>query len=154
MHIGHNPLRSASAMSEWLSQSHFDLCPIQWSTKWDTGQCVDLSTADSNKWLTLLKAHLEGQKQGDSTASDHQLLGSLRQRQRRLTDAQVTEMAEKYQMGATVYELAAEYGCHRTTVAERLKKAGIAMRGQSPTPGVIKSVNDSVSAPTLCGMAC
>jgi len=53
-----------------------------------------------------------------------------------------------------VYELAAEYGCHRTTVAERLKKAGIAMRGQSPTPGVIKSVNDSGSAPTLCGMAC
>jgi len=115
---------------------------------------VGLSTPDSNKWLTLLKALLEGQKQGDSTVSDYQLLGSLRQRQRRLTDAQVTEMAEKYQMGATVYELAAEYCCHRTTVAERLKKAGIAMRGQSPTPGVIKSVNDSVSAPTLCGMAC
>jgi hypothetical protein len=115
---------------------------------------VDLSTPDSNKWLTPLKARSEGQKQGDSTASDDQLLGSLRQRQRRLTDAHVTETAEKYQRGATVYELAAEYGCHRTTVAERLKKAGIAMRGQSPTPGVIKSVNDSGSAPTLCGMAC
>ena len=39
-----------------------------------------------------------------------------------------------------MYELAAEFGCHRTTVAERLKKAGISMRGQSPTPEVIDSM--------------
>ena len=43
-------------------------------------------------------------------------------------------MAAKYEAGATVYELAAEFDCHRTTVAERLKKAGIEMRLQSPTP--------------------
>jgi predicted transcriptional regulator len=41
-------------------------------------------------------------------------------------------MTTKYEAGATVYELAAEFGCHRTTVAERLKKAGIVMRLQSP----------------------
>ena len=34
-----------------------------------------------------------------------------------------------------MYEIAAEFGCHRTTVAERLKKVGISMRGQSPTSG-------------------
>ena len=39
-----------------------------------------------------------------------------------------------------MYELAAEFGCHRATVAERLKKAGIAMRGQSPTPEAIDSM--------------
>ena len=43
-------------------------------------------------------------------------------------------MATKYEAGATVNELAAELGCHRTTVAERLKQAGTVMRGQSPTP--------------------
>jgi lambda repressor-like predicted transcriptional regulator len=30
-----------------------------------------------------------------------------------------------------VYELATGFGCHRTTVAERLKKAGVSMRLQS-----------------------
>jgi DNA invertase Pin-like site-specific DNA recombinase len=101
---------------------------------------VALSTADSNKWLTLLKARSEGQKPSGSTISDYRLNGSIRQRQRRLTEAQVAEMATKYQAGATVYELAAEFGCHRTTVAERLKKAGIVMRGQTPTPEAIDSM--------------
>lgn len=125
-------------MSERLSQSHFDLCPIQWSTKWDTGHMVDLSTADSNKWLTLLVARSDGQKRADSTVSDHQLLGPLHQQQRRLTTAQVIEMASKYETGATVYELAAEFGCHRTTVSARLKKAGVVMRIHSPGAATIE----------------
>jgi DNA-binding Lrp family transcriptional regulator len=41
-------------------------------------------------------------------------------------------MALRYDAGATVYELAAEFGCHRATVAERLKKAGVVIRLQSP----------------------
>ncbi len=49
-------------------------------------------------------------------------------------------MAAKYKAGATVYELAAEFGCHRTTVAERLKTVGIALRGQSPTTEAIDSM--------------
>ncbi len=49
-------------------------------------------------------------------------------------------MAAKYEAGATGYELATEFGCHRATVAERLKKAGIVIRGQSPTPEVIDSM--------------
>jgi lambda repressor-like predicted transcriptional regulator len=52
----------------------------------------------------------------------------------------VIEVAARYEGGATVYELAAEFGCHRTTVAARLKKAGIAMRCQSPTSEAIDSM--------------
>src|ERR1039458_7686270 len=101
---------------------------------------VALSTADSNKWLLLIESHLERQTPEVITSSDYQLLGSIRQRQRRLTGAQVVEMAARYQDGATVYELSDEFGCNRTTVAARLKKAGIAMRGQSPTSEVIDSM--------------
>jgi transposase-like protein len=101
---------------------------------------VALSTADSNKWLLLKEGHLERQTPEVITSSDYQLLGSIRQRQRRLTEAQVVEMAAKYEAGATVYELAAEFGCHRTTIAKRLKKAGIVMRGQSPAPEDIDSM--------------
>lgn len=39
-----------------------------------------------------------------------------------------------------VYELATEYGCRRTIVAERLKKAGVLMRGQSPKPEAIDAM--------------
>jgi lambda repressor-like predicted transcriptional regulator len=39
-----------------------------------------------------------------------------------------------------VYELAAEFGCHRTTIADRLKKAGIAIRGQSPKSQAMDSM--------------
>ena len=46
-------------------------------------------------------------------------------------------MATKYEAGATVYELAAEFGCHRTTVATRLKKAGVTLRLQSPTTDIV-----------------
>jgi len=101
---------------------------------------VDLSTADSNKWLILLGSRLKCQKPDDSTDSDYRLNGTIRQRQRRLTEFQMVEMAEKYEAGSTVYELATEFGCHRTTVSARLKKAGIVMRGQSPTPEVIDSM--------------
>ena len=39
-----------------------------------------------------------------------------------------------------MYELAAEFGCNRSTVAARLKKAGIVMRLQSPRAEVIESM--------------
>ena len=93
---------------------------------------VALSTADSNKWFLLKEGHMARQSPEVITSSDHQLLGPLRQRQRRLTGAQIVEMAAKYQSGATVYALAAEFGCHRTTVSARLKKAGATLRLQSP----------------------
>ena len=99
-----------------------------------------LSTADSNKWLLLKEGHLEKQAPEVITSSDYQLLGSIRQRQRRLTEAQVAEMRTKYQAGATVYELAAEFGCHRATVASRLERAGISMRLQSPLPEVVDEI--------------
>jgi DNA-directed RNA polymerase specialized sigma24 family protein len=70
-------------------------------------------------------------------ASDYQLLGSIRQQQRRLTVAQVVKMVERYKEGATVYELSAEFGCHRTTVSARLKKAGVSLRLQRPTSEAI-----------------
>ena len=43
-------------------------------------------------------------------------------------------MCQKYRNGATIYELGREFGIDRHTVAVRLKKAGVRMRLQSPTP--------------------
>ena len=104
------------------------------------GAEVALSTADTNKWLLLIEDRLGGQTPEDHTSSDYQLLGPIRQRQRWLTRAQVIEMAARYEEGATVYELAAEFGCNRTTVSARLKKVGIVMRLQSPGAAAIESM--------------
>jgi uncharacterized lipoprotein YmbA len=46
-------------------------------------------------------------------------------------------MAAKYDAGAKVYESAAEFGCHRATVAERLKKAGVVLRASDQRPKIL-----------------
>ena len=71
------------------------------------------------------------------TSSDYRLLGPVRQRQRRLTTAQVAAMAAKYEAGDTVYQLAIEYSIDRRTVSDRLKKTGVRMRFQPPPTNMI-----------------
>jgi hypothetical protein len=97
---------------------------------------VALSTADTNKWSTLLNKSLYGSETKPIPSHDERI-GPIRQRQRRLTEAQVADMAARYLQGASVYELAVGFGCNRATVAERLKNIGIKMRLQSPTPEVV-----------------
>ena len=96
-----------------------------------------LSTTDTNKWLTLIESRLVKQIPEVINSSDYQLVGPISQRQRRLTKAQVIDLAARYEAGATVYELAAEFGCHRTTVSARLKEAGVRMRLQPPPDAMI-----------------
>ena len=92
---------------------------------------VALSTADTNKWATLLnRGYLTPEPQ--VTRFDYERTGPIRQRQRRLNEAQALLMATQYQTGATVYQLAKEFGVSRHTVSERLKKAGMEMRQQPP----------------------
>jgi len=100
---------------------------------------VALSTADTNKWSTLLeKRHQTSELK--VTAVEYERTGPIRQRQRRLTEDQVKQMAARYHEGAAVYELAKEFGIRRATVSERLKKAGVSMRCQPPRSELINSM--------------
>ena len=49
-------------------------------------------------------------------------------------------LRDRYNEGATVYELANEFGIRRATVSERLKKAGVSMRCKSPRSELINSM--------------
>lgn len=51
----------------------------------------------------------------------------------RVSDAKAQRIVESYRAGRTIYELADEYGVHRATVSEVLKREGVSMRRQSPT---------------------
>jgi AraC-like DNA-binding protein len=58
----------------------------------------------------------------------------------RLTAGQLARLVERYQSGATVYDLAAEFGMHRATVARRLKGAGVTLRLHGPTSANIDNM--------------
>ncbi len=67
-----------------------------------------------------------------TTSFDYERTGPIKQRQRRLSETQALLMANKYENGTTVYQLAKDFGISRQTVSKRLKKAGVTMRQQSP----------------------
>lgn len=54
-----------------------------------------------------------------------------------LTDRQINRLIERYEAGATVYELAAEFRVERRTVAVQLRRHGVTLRRQSPTAAEI-----------------
>ena len=45
------------------------------------------------------------------------------QDQKRLSDDEIRQIAEKYSAGASTYELAVEFDCHRSTISRVLKKS-------------------------------
>jgi DNA-binding CsgD family transcriptional regulator len=101
---------------------------------------VALSTADTNKWSTLADRESWGPKPGTVAAlnaQDGREARVIRQRQRRLTNAQAERLVARYRESATVYQLADEFGIARHTVSERLKRAEVAMRHRSPSKDVI-----------------
>ncbi len=94
---------------------------------------VGLSDADSNLWAPLLEqtslaksglARRPERANGDGldTAS------RIQRPQAALSSGQVDQMVVLYEGGATVYELANLFNCHRQTVSRWLKSRGVQMR--------------------------
>jgi DNA-binding CsgD family transcriptional regulator len=54
-----------------------------------------------------------------------QIKHRVQRRQRWLTPSEVQQIIESYQNSAKVYELAAQFNCHRTTISAHLKRNGI-----------------------------
>jgi transposase-like protein len=52
----------------------------------------------------------------------------------RLNDRQIARLVERYEAGVTTYELATEFGVHRTTLSQHIKTARVKMRLQPLTP--------------------
>lgn len=63
--------------------------------------------------------------------------GRKRTTQPRLSDEKVSQIVTAYETGKTVFELAAEYGCHRVTFSAVLKRRGVILRRTSPTAAQI-----------------
>lgn len=50
---------------------------------------------------------------------------SIKQQQKHLSEAETRTIVEKYTSGTSTYELAQEFGCHRYTISNALKRSGI-----------------------------
>lgn len=59
---------------------------------------------------------------------------STRQTQRRLRGPEIDELVTGYQAGATVYDLAGQFGVHRNTGSASLKRQGVGLRQQPLSP--------------------
>ena len=100
---------------------------------------VALSDIDLNKYDALLKAKrsiLAKMKDTDPieilpheaiivNTHGETVIKSLRQPQKQLSDTELDQVVEDYANGLTVYQLAAKFECHRSTISSHMKKRGI-----------------------------
>jgi hypothetical protein len=97
-------------------------------------RCSLANTGDRLRDLAKLAT---GIAKGPVPAPDYEGTGRIGQHQTRLKSEQVEHLVDRYREGATTYELAKEFDCHRTTVSEVLKRAGVRLRRTGLLPDEI-----------------
>jgi len=102
---------------------------------------VGLSDLDSNNYYSIItfKESLLSQTQSatlpkiisptDRHVNEHGeiLVGKMRQEQKRLNEEEIKLLIDGYKEGKSTYALALQFGCHRSTVSNILKRYGIAV---------------------------
>ena len=96
---------------------------------------VDLSQLYSNTFQKIVKYKSEHLTTSVNNTSEKPLrkvnsygeteIQHIRQHQKILSDEEIKHIIEKYNAGVSTYELAQEYGCHRYTISNALKRSGI-----------------------------
>ena len=97
---------------------------------------VDLSALNSNIFQKIVKTKYKPFKtKNNISPTEIESQGiievkQLHQQQKRLTEREIAEIVVKYNSGISTYDLAKEYGCHRRTISDNLKKQGIKVTNQ------------------------
>lgn len=92
---------------------------------------MGLSDSHAEKWRLLKRTALAVRDEESlpvDSVSQCKAVTKLKQHQKRLDDGEIEELAVAYRAGSTVYELAKQFGCHRTTISGCLHRQGIQMR--------------------------
>lgn len=110
---------------------------------------VDLSQLNSNP-TTLFEFVKKAKSTPDSTTdpedkkypyAKEKVIRSIKQHQKRLTKLEIQTICERYQNGASIYKLAAEFDCHRRTISDTLKRNGIEVSHlASKKPELVKKI--------------
>lgn len=69
------------------------------------------------------------------------IVKSITQQQKTLSDLEIRTICERYKNGASSYKLAKEFGCHRRTISDALKRNGVEVSHQaSKKPELVKRI--------------
>ena len=77
----------------------------------------------------------------DTSYDPNYIVTEIRQQQKDLSDDEIRQIAERYTAGASIYELADEFGCHRGTISRHLKQQGITVSNKvTDRPALVERV--------------
>lgn len=110
---------------------------------------VDLSQLYSNhttlwEYVNKVKSTPDNTTESDDAKYPYpkeKVIRSITQHQKRLSKLEIQTICERYQNGASIYKLAAEFGCHRRTISDTLKRNGIEVSHlASKKPELVKKI--------------
>ena len=61
----------------------------------------------------------------DSSYDPNSIVKGISQQQKHLKPEEIEQIVQRYQNGESTYELAEVFGCHRSTIANNLRKQGV-----------------------------
>ena len=107
-----------------------------------TDTVVVLARLFSNSTPSPLSRAITAYQHLDLAAShSRRPCSKLPKRSLQLNAVQLTRLVQRYQSGATVYELATEFKISRHTVSQRLQEKGVTMRRQSHSNATIEMIS-------------
>lgn len=110
---------------------------------------VDLSQLYSNhktlwEYVNKAKSTPDNTTESDDAKYPYpkeKVIRSITQHQKRLSKLEIQTICERYQNGASIYKLAADFGCHRRTISDTLKRNGVEVSHQAATkPELVKRI--------------
>ena len=104
---------------------------------WDSVRNMGLSEINSKNYDIILDkvkftpiTPVTSSSMSEYSDSTYNIKTEIEQQQKHLSNNEVLEIISKYKAGKSTYELAQEYGCHRRTISDNLKKQGIKVTNQ------------------------
>ena len=77
----------------------------------------------------------------DLSYDPNSIVKSITQQQKTLSELETRTICERYRNGASSYELAKEFGCHRRTISDALKRNGVEVSHRASTkPELVKRI--------------
>ena len=102
---------------------------------------VGLVRLFSNSTPSALRRAINAYRQFDLTGPRCKRAGRTQpKRAKRLNDTQIACLVERYEAGATVYDLGSRFAIDRRTVSIHLKQQGVVMRFQPPSEKTIDEI--------------
>ncbi len=102
---------------------------------------VVLARLSSNSTPSALRRAIDAYRQFDLAGPHCKRAGrTLRKQAKRLNGTQIAYLVERYEAGATVYELSSRFAIDRRTVSIHLKQQGVIMRLQPPSRETIDEI--------------